>query len=120
MDALCKQRLCDAGIAVDDALARFLGNESLMLRFLGRFVQDNSFDQLTRAIAEGDAEAAFFAAHTLKGVVGNLSMKTLYTVTSEMVEDLRRKDLRAAEEKLPALQTQYQVVVQALNALQNN
>lgn len=117
MDAMQKQRLLDAGIAVDDALARFMNNEMLLLRFLTRFDQDPSFAALEQALADGRTDDAFLAAHTLKGVTGNLSMQPLYRLTCAMVEDLRAGALEAARQKLPALQAQYRLTLTALTAL---
>ena len=38
--------LFEAGIDVDDALGRFLQNEALMMKFLGRFPADTGFSRL--------------------------------------------------------------------------
>lgn len=119
MDSLKKQRLLDAGIAVDGALARFLGNEALLLRFLGKFAQDPNFAALCAALEEGRTRDAFLSAHTLKGVTGNLSMQALFAQTSDLVEDLRREDLDAARARLPAVQAQYQRTLDALACLQD-
>lgn len=117
MDALQKQRLLDADIAVEDALARFMNNEALLLRFLARFGQDPSFAALEQALADGRTEDAFTAAHTLKGVTGNLSMQALYRQTCAMVEALRAGALEEARQKLPALQAQYRLTLTALEGL---
>ena len=46
MDERKKQQLEAAGIDVADALARFMDNEALMLKFLLRFPQDQNFSLL--------------------------------------------------------------------------
>ena len=89
MEEAAKRRLEAAGIDVDDALGRFLQNEALMMKFLGRFPADTSFPGCREAMARGDAAQAFEAAHTLKGVAGNLSLKRLYEALTPMVEELR-------------------------------
>ena len=66
-----KRRLVEAGIDVDDALARLMQNEGLLMRLLRAFLQDANFAQLQEALAKGDVSGAFTAAHTLKG--GNLT-----------------------------------------------
>lgn len=70
MDQQKRLLLERAGIDVADALARFMDNEALMLKFLLRFPEDKNFSQLEQALADGDATRAFEAAHTLKGVAG--------------------------------------------------
>ena len=69
--------LVRAGVDVDGALERFMNNEGLLERFLKKFPADPNYGALKEALARGDADAAFRAAHTLKGVAANLSMATL-------------------------------------------
>lgn len=117
MDVSKRQLLQTAGIDVDEALDRFMGNETLMLKFLLRFPSDGNFSQLRQAIAQADTAGAFTAAHTLKGVVGNLSMKELFQQVSALVEDLRAGDLAAATNKMPALEQAYTQTITALEQL---
>ena len=117
MDEIKRQYLRDAGIDVEDALERFMGNETLMVKFLLRFPGDENFPRLKKALAEGDAGAAFTAAHTLKGVAGNLSMEELFRQVSPLVEDLRSENLTAAAGRMPALEKTYARVLEALGHL---
>lgn len=117
MDEKKQRELEAAGIDVADALGRFMDNEALMLKFVHRFPEDKNFPQLRQALDSGDATRAFEAAHTLKGVAGNLAMTDLFQQVSLMVEDLRRRDLPAAQEKMPALEERYARIVTALNTL---
>lgn len=107
MDEMKRQLLLAEGIDVDEAMERFMGNEALMMKFLLRFPQDENFAKLKQAMAQGDAGAAFEAAHTLKGVAGNLSMKTFFHQVSDIVEELRSGNLAEAEAKMPDLETVY-------------
>ena len=109
-----KRRLMEAGIDVDDALVRLMQNEGLFLRFLRAFLQDGNFARLQEALAKGDVSSAFAAAHTLKGVAGNLSLRDLFARVSEVVECLRSGDLGAAAEKMPAVEAAYRAVVVAI------
>ena len=54
-----------------------LPSPALVERFLGKFLDDGSFSELTSAMAAGQTEAAFRAAHTLKGVSANLGFERL-------------------------------------------
>lgn len=118
MDEAVRISLERAGIDVQEALDRFMGNEGLMIRFLARYPQDPNFSALRQAVSAGDAAQAFTAAHTLKGVVGNLSIHSLFYPVSAMVEDLRRGDLAAASQQMAALEAQYLQVTSALEQLQ--
>lgn len=117
MDEKRKEQLMAAGVDAEDALFRFMGNENLMMKFLLRFPEDPSFPQLKEAMEHGDAAQAFTAAHALKGVTGNLSMKSLFQQISAMVEELRKGDLAAAAGMMEKLEPQYQRTVQALREL---
>ena len=50
----------------NNVLSRFY-DEAMIKRLLGRFIDDTSFRALEQAMAEGDVQAAFNAAHTLPG-----------------------------------------------------
>lgn len=81
------------GIEYEDGLARFVGNVALYEKFLKQFPDDPCYKQLKEALDKQDIDTAFQAAHTLKGVTGNLSMKDLYDKVCVVVEQLRIKDL---------------------------
>lgn len=115
MDDSRRAQLIAAGVDVDEVLLRFMGNEDLMMKFLLRFPEEPSFSQMKKAMEQGDAAGAFAAAHTLKGVVGNLSMKSLYQQVSALVEDLRNGDLAEASKKMKDFDAQYQYTVAILN-----
>lgn len=79
------------GANVEDGLARCMGNEELYLRLMGTMKEEKGFGELQAALAAGDLESAFRAAHTLKGVLGNLSLTPLYEPVCEITELLRAK-----------------------------
>ncbi|MDO4489339.1 MAG: Hpt domain-containing protein, partial [Eubacteriales bacterium] len=58
-------------------------------KFVGMFLNDKSYEELVTAMKNGDRAAAFRAAHTLKGVCGNLSLDKLFNSASELTELLR-------------------------------
>lgn len=108
MDKAVKDTLTAGGINVDEALERFLDNEALMHRFLKKFLDDPNYGKLTLAMETGDREAAFTAAHTLKGVCGNLSLVTLYALLTRQVECLRADDWAGASALMPDLSLAYE------------
>lgn len=117
MDQNIREQLETVGINVDEALERFMDNEGLMLKFLLRFAQDENFALLRQGLEQRDAAAAYTAAHTLKGVVGNLAMQELFRMTSQVVEDLRREDIDTAAGRMETLEAQYRRTVEVLNRL---
>lgn len=100
------------GANYDDACARLMGGE--MLAAL-KFLDDESMDKLEAAMAAGDAESAFMAAHTLKGVSQNLGFDNLYEPAVVVTEALRGADaVDGAREGMHALQRQYAATMSAL------
>lgn len=71
-------------------MARFVGNEALYLRFLDLLFQDENLEKLVSSLDSGDLNRAFEAAHTLKGVTGNLGLTSLCEAVCRIVEPLRR------------------------------
>lgn len=79
------------GAKVDEGMGRCLNNEAFYFRLIGMAVEDAAFTSLEEAVAKGDLDQAFNAAHTLKGALGNLALEPLYRPASELTELLRNK-----------------------------
>lgn len=118
MDEKKMNQLAAANIDVQEALERFMGNEGLLMKFLLRFPQDESFQQLKQAMEAKDTDQAYRAAHALKGLAGNLAMKSLYEQVCSVMADLREGDLSTAQGKMAELESQYQGVLDALQSIQ--
>lgn len=63
-----------------------LPSADFVRRFALKFLQDDSFPNLKKALEEKDAPTAFRAAHTLKGVCQNLGFDALYVPSSALTE----------------------------------
>ena len=59
-----------------------LPSQRLVEKFVRKFPEDQSYAELTAAMAAGNHDVAFRAAHTLKGVAANLSFTKLRTSAS--------------------------------------
>lgn len=73
---------------INDVLSR-LPNVKFVERFLGKFLDDGSFDMLCTEMENGNRAEAFRAAHTLKGVCQNLGFGTLLSSAEKITELLR-------------------------------
>ena len=89
MNSNSKAALVAAEINVDEALGRMLNNEGLLLKFLVKFCEDESYNKLMAAMESGDCREAFMAAHTLKGLAGNLGLSGVMNAVVPVVEALR-------------------------------
>ncbi|MBC8569575.1 Hpt domain-containing protein [Zongyangia hominis] len=75
-------------------MARFMGNETMYLKFLDMLFRDDNLQKLGEALQKGDLTRAFEAAHTLKGVVGNMGLTPLFRAVCAIVEPLRAGEAR--------------------------
>ncbi len=83
--------LREFGADVDSGLACCMNNEAFYLKLVEKSLGDPAFDNLKRAISEKDLDAAFDAAHGLKGVMGNLALTPIYDPIVEITELLRSR-----------------------------
>ena len=96
-----------------------LPSDSLIKRFIIKFLDDSSYSELCRALEEGQREEAFRAAHTLKGVCANLGFDRLMTSVSALTELLRPKDIGIPEEAVSMMKDvkhDYEMTVGAIRA----
>lgn len=118
MNESTKNALLSLGMNLDETLARLANNEGLLLRLLGKFSADTSFQTLEKAVAEGDMEEGFRAAHTLKGVAGNLGLGGLFDAVSPLVEALRGGE---GADNIPAMmdgvRTQHTLAIDTIGAI---
>ncbi|MCR4694398.1 MAG: Hpt domain-containing protein [Pseudobutyrivibrio sp.] len=109
------EKFAAVGIDYAQGLERCLGDGELYRKFLGMFRDDNTFSKIKPAMDQGDVNAAFKAAHDLKGVAVNLSLNTLYERAASFTDALRDDgDLDLARQLYPALAEAYEMVVEAL------
>ncbi len=91
------------GVDVKTALARFMGNVNIYKKFLLRFPADENFKKIKAAIDTRDKDAAFMAAHTVKGVAANLGLDPLSHKVEELVEIFRGVDKYPDDPKIEPL-----------------
>ena len=101
----------------DEALGRLM-SERIMQKFVLKFLNEGSYELLTAALDAKDGEAAFRAAHTLKGVCLNLSFDKLIHSVEPLCEALRHGWTDDALTLVEPVRADYQQTVAAIRALQ--
>jgi two-component system, sensor histidine kinase and response regulator len=97
------------GLDTKDGLARVAGNRKLYLKLLRQFVEQQgpALEQISDALAKGDAALAERLAHTLKGVAGNIGAKGVQAAAGVLEKLIRDKadsaDLDAAKQQVAAV-----------------
>lgn len=111
------ETLMESGINYSEAIERFGGNGDLYQRLARKFLGDQHFPTLEKALEEGDIDLAFREAHSLKGVAGNLSFSKLYDEACRMSDALRNHDLATARSLIVSMRATYQAVTDALSKM---
>ncbi|MGN0698525.1 MAG: Hpt domain-containing protein [Ruminiclostridium sp.] len=104
------------GGSYTDVLSRLM-NDKMITKYLGKFTEDTSYNDIFTALANKDYETAFHAAHTLKGLCLNLGLENLYKSAFEVTEALRGKTNETTPEMLEELKTNYESSILAIKQL---
>ena len=92
-------------------------SDMFIKKFAIKFLDDPSFSDLEKYLAQGNVEEAFRAAHTLKGVASNLAFSQLYPLSVEITEILRAGKLEGTETLFPQLKEKYDITIQCIKEL---
>lgn len=114
MEQSLKAELESLGINVDTALSRFMGIDSILLKSLKLFLADTNIETFQTALENNNAEQAYHAMHTIKGVCGNLSMDRLFDLSAELCALLRQNELEQTKEKFAEFKQEYYTVAEGL------
>ncbi len=107
---------------LDDVRSRLLTDERVE-KFVRAFACDPTFAALEEAYAAGDAESAFRAAHTLKGIGRDLGFTALQASARDLADALRADgegrfgSLQAAEALHERTRTDHEAVMTAMPVL---
>lgn len=112
-------KLSAYGIDLADAMERMDDDEALYKRLAFKYLDNTNYVDLVAAMKAQDYDAAYTAAHTLKGVSGNLSLAALYKVASAVSDALKQGEYQAAEQMMPDLKTAHEKAVDGLVAWQD-
>ena len=105
------------GGSYEQAIER-LRDAKRVQKFALMFLKDDSMEKLRAAVADGDVKASFQAAHTLKGVAGNLSFACLQQAASDLTEQLRPLAAPADAALMARVEECYGAVATALASLE--
>ncbi|MDR2193134.1 MAG: Hpt domain-containing protein [Treponema sp.] len=73
----------------EEWLKRMMNNKKLYIKLLTKFRNEINLSELLRAVEAKDCNKAEEAAHTIKGVSGNLSFTALYEKSAALDAQLK-------------------------------
>ena len=92
-------------------------SNKLIEKFIGKFLDDQSFETLCTQMQTGNRAEAFRAAHTLKGVCANLNLDRLQESAGRLTEILRAEAAvipGAADEVFEEVKKDYEETVSVI------
>lgn len=101
----------------EQMLQRMMGNEQMILRFLKKFIQDGTYKELEQAMEMRSCDGVFRAAHTLKGITGNLGLEPLYKESAGLTELTRNGGMSGVEESFERLREQYEKILKLIDMI---
>lgn len=106
-----EEAMRELNMDIEGTLARFSGNGALLERFIRKFAQDTTFQDLKQGVSENDWKKMEISAHTLKGVAGNLGFSRLFQEATGMVADIRADRKEKALEDYRMVEEAYDEVI---------
>lgn len=105
----------------DDVLARMI-NQELIIKFVLKFIEDKTFNDLCNAFDNNDIKEAFFASHTLKGICMRLGFGRLYKSSNLLTESLRKNinNLEPSIKYFDKVSNDYKLTISLLQQLDNS
>ena len=91
-----------------------LGSEVILKKFVIKFLDDPSFQMLEDGLKEKNADQAFRAAHTIKGICLNLGFDNLYPSSKDLTELLRAGSMDGYEDLFVEVEKEYNRTCEAL------
>lgn len=79
-------------VDVAAAVNRFGGMEILYIKYLKKFLQDDTFQNLEKSVEQKDMKLTEMYAHTLKGVAANLGLEKIRISADCVVQAVRQNE----------------------------
>lgn len=102
--------LKNLGVDIQSTRERLLKKEELLHKFLFKFLEDSSFEELKKSFEQKDMKSVQKHAHTLKGLAANLGLVPVFHSTDKIVEILRIHD----EKVNPETEEQMKLIIEDL------
>lgn len=104
-------------VDINEALGRFMGNKQLLEMMYKKMPDSiNKNKDIIPDIQAGNIDAAIQKAHTLKGNMGNLSIKPMYEAYAKITEQLRAGDTAGATEGVNGIQEYQNKLLETLSS----
>ncbi|MDR0316261.1 MAG: Hpt domain-containing protein [Treponema sp.] len=100
-------------VNINEGASRVMNNTKLYFKLLDKFKTSTNLGDLEAALAAGDMEKAQNAAHTVKGVAGNLSLSELFKQSMELETQIKAKAVKP--DQLEKVKTVFAATIQEID-----
>jgi HPt (histidine-containing phosphotransfer) domain-containing protein len=117
MDKSFKKLIKDINIDFEAVDERFDGDEEMIIEFLKKFENDNTFYMLEKAVEEYDIKAMMVYSHDLKGLCANLGIIKLSSLCKDMSNELKNNILSNIPSRFNNIRKEYLRVIHCIKKL---
>ena len=112
-----KDICCKLDINFEENISRFAGNESIYIKFLKRFLEDNTYTNLKQAYSQKSYEDIEKYAHMLKGLTANLGINRIFSLSNDIVQSIRQKEFNKIDNLYNKLAKEYELTIQMIKKI---
>ena len=105
-------------INYEENISRFAGNENIYIKFLKRFLEDNTYNNLKQAYSQKSYEDIEKYSHMLKGLAANLGINRIFLLSNEIVQNVRQKEFNKLDNLYDKLVKEYELTIQMIENIE--
>jgi HPt (histidine-containing phosphotransfer) domain-containing protein len=102
------------GVDINGVVSRLGGNEQLYLTICKKFLRDNNFQLLQKALLSNDFKEVEIRTHTLKGVAANLGFIQLEFLCKMLLDNLKNNEIKLIQNNIKSLSNEYYKIIDIL------
>lgn len=101
----------------ENVSSRMMGNQKLVEKFVRKFLEDPSSQQIKESVEKMDYDEILRATHTMKGIASNLEFTQLQQKSAKAVDMIRAGEKETVLPVIDEIEKEYQKVVDAIQKL---
>lgn len=101
----------------ENVSSRMMGNQKLVEKFVRKFLNDPTYEQIKEAAAKVDYDEILRTTHTMKGIASNLEFTHLQEKSAKAVDMIRAGKQEDVLPVIDEIEKEYQKVVENIQKL---
>ena len=96
---------------------RMMGNQKLVEKFVRKFLDDPTYEQIKEAVNKMDYDEILRTTHTMKGIASNLEFTRLQQKSAKAVDMIRAGQREEVLPVISEIEKEYQKVIEQITKL---